>query len=85
MSIIAKFHIQSKMKVKVMGAGNSTTYGYHISGFPVHGGSKENDQFFHFTPGGKLELQVLNAAAADQLEPGDEVYVTIEKALPPVS
>lgn len=53
---------------------------YLIKGRPVHTGSPENEQYFQATPWGVLELGVLNKAAADQLEPGDEVFVTIEKA-----
>lgn len=44
---------------------------------PVSGGSPENDQFFRWTPGGKLELSVLNS---QHFEPGREYYVDLTPA-----
>jgi hypothetical protein len=72
MAIIAKFHIQSVAKVRGSDLNGKPCMSYSISGFPVYGGSKENENFFHATPGGKLELQVLNEDAGKQFEPGDE-------------
>jgi hypothetical protein len=47
---------------------------------PVFGDSEENKKFFAATPGGKLELNVVNPDAAEQLEVGQEYYIDITKA-----
>lgn len=48
---------------------------------PVTTGSKENEKMFEYTPGGKLELSVLNAKAAETFIPGNEYYIDISLAL----
>lgn len=78
--IKAKFKVLSKIKTESYDSKNQKpTFGYQLNAFPVYAGSEENDQYFNATPGGKLELLTLNKAAADQLEPGDEFYMTLEK------
>ncbi|MEH7249150.1 hypothetical protein V7114_20535 [Neobacillus niacini] len=42
---------------------------------PVTGGSDENKQFWQWTPTGKIELSMINHAAANQFEVGKEYYV----------
>lgn len=42
---------------------------------PVTGGSAENESFFHYTPWGKLEMGIVNPAAADFFTVGREVYL----------
>ncbi|TAN12917.1 MAG: hypothetical protein EPN34_03065 [Burkholderiaceae bacterium] len=42
---------------------------------PVTGGSSENDSFFRYTPGGLIQLSVVNDAAAAQFVLGAEYYV----------
>jgi hypothetical protein len=44
---------------------------------PVTTGSEENKSFFKYTPGGKLDLQIVNKDV--QFEPGAEYYVDITK------
>jgi hypothetical protein len=47
----------------------------NIELLPVTGGSEENKSFFKSTPNGKIELRVLNLAAAEMFEIGKEYYV----------
>ncbi len=42
---------------------------------PVTGGSAENESFFDYTPWGKLEMGIVNPAAADFFTVGREVYL----------
>jgi hypothetical protein len=42
---------------------------------PVVNGSVENEWFYAATPGGQIDLQVVNPAAAKQLEVGKSYYV----------
>jgi hypothetical protein len=47
---------------------------------PVTSGSKENEQFYKYTPGGAVSLSTVNEAAAAYFEPGKEYYVRFEAA-----
>lgn len=78
--VIAKFHISSKTKTMGYDPQGNKAPTYKIEGHAVYTGSEENNKFFNATPYGKLELGVLNKAAADQIEPGNDYYITIEKA-----
>lgn len=42
---------------------------------PVTGGSDENQRFFAWTPGGQLQLGLLNPEAWTQFELGKEYYL----------
>lgn len=44
---------------------------------PAYGESKENKEFFKYTPGGELNFYTVNKAAADQIEQGKEYYIDI--------
>ena len=46
-----------------------------VSLMPVTGGSEENAKFYDATPGGKIELGTVNAAALAHFEIGREFYV----------
>lgn len=46
-----------------------------ISLDPVINGSQENQEFFKWTPGGHIDLQVVNPAAAARFKQGTEYYV----------
>lgn len=48
---------------------------YH-QGDPAH----ENSKFWAASPSGKFELQVVNLAAVEDLEPGAEYYLEIRRA-----
>lgn len=80
MSILAKFVISEKVKTLISSHEGKPVYGYRIKGYPVYQGTEEEKEFFASTPSGNLELATINKAAADQVEPGDKVYITITKA-----
>lgn len=48
--------------------------------YPVHNGSKENETFYKWTPGGELRLEILNSDVAEQFNPGKEFYIDISEA-----
>ena len=54
---------------------------------PVTSGSKENEEFYKWTPGGQINLSTMNPAAAAQFVPGRVFYVDItpEDDAPPES
>lgn len=66
--------IRAKFKVDVI---SLTKDGASVTLTPVVSGSKENEQFYKWTPGGKLELYTVNRSISDQLFPGQEVYIDI--------
>lgn len=47
---------------------------------PVISGSKENEEFFRWTPSGEIKIGTINAAAAAQFVPGKEMYVDFTPA-----
>ena len=75
----AKFRCSAKTERENCG---STTFSLDF--YPVIGASEENKKFFSATPGGKLELHVVNHEAAKIFEPGKEYYVDITPAFVPV-
>lgn len=80
MSVRAKFKVQRK-ETSLMTVRNPETGEYeqkegttvHLS--PVTSGSKENEEFFYFTPGGQIQLGTINEDAAAQFALGTEFYV----------
>ncbi len=71
MSVRAKFKCESK---------TLTVNGAQVTLVPVTTGSKENEEFFKYTPYGKLEVGIINVEAAKQFEPGKEYYIDISLA-----
>lgn len=71
MEVIAKFRCES-----VTTEGDMS----QVRLCPVTSGSKENEEFFKYTPGGSIDLSVVNPEAAGQFEPGKEYFVTFTKA-----
>lgn len=61
---------------------NKTTeeYGYKLVFTPVTSGSKENEEFFKWTPSGRLEIGTVNQKAADELRTGFDYYLDITRA-----
>lgn len=47
---------------------------------PVVGGSPENESFFAATPGGQIELAIVNKSALLLFEIGEEYYVDFSRA-----
>ncbi len=75
-----------KVRAKFLCTGNGKV-GYSPEGVtsnitlqPVTGNSEENKDFFRWTPGGKIELSVVNPATAEQFEVGKEYYVDFTPA-----
>lgn len=46
----------------------------------VMSGSPENEEFFKYTPFGRLQLGIVNPPAFDQLEEGKDYYIDISPA-----
>jgi hypothetical protein len=66
LSVRAKFKCSSKT-----GHGDSST----VEFVPVYSGSAENESFYKATPGGSINLQVVNKNTADRFEVGKEYYI----------
>ena len=71
MSVRAKFTVKSVTHYQ---------NGANVLLEPVTGGSKENESFYKYTPGGKIELSTINPEAAKQFVPGKEMYVDFSPA-----
>ena len=74
MSVVAKFQVSSIIEDTY---GNGTT----VELRPVYGGSKENEEFFSFTPVGHISMFIKNELAAKQFHINEEYYVHFEKAV----
>jgi hypothetical protein len=46
----------------------------------VYTGSKENEQFFKWTPSGQIQMGIVNEAALGQFEVGKQYYVDFSPA-----
>ena len=76
MTVRAKFKVQSVTLTE----GRLAT----VVLLPVVGGSPENEQFYKYTPAGKIELSTVNSGAAAAFEPGGMMYVDFTRCeLPP--
>lgn len=71
MSVRAKFKVESI---------THNEHGAHVKLKPVFNGSKENESFYRYTPGGQIELSTVNAVAAEEFVPGEEFYVDFTRA-----
>lgn len=77
MKVIAKF----KCSEKRLNTEGKPEDGSHVTMVPVTGGSKENENFYKWTPSGAITLGTINETAAAQFIEGEEYYVTFEKAV----
>jgi hypothetical protein len=77
MKVKAKFicNTVSKHKFNKQDQGSTT-----VILTPVTHGSEENRDFWKYTPSGNLEMHINNEAAEKYFEPGEEYYLTFEKA-----
>lgn len=73
MNVRAKFRVSEKTE---------TESGFSVTLFPVTGGSAENEQFYKYTPGGKIELTTVNEAAASGFLVGCEYFADFTPAPP---
>lgn len=69
----AKFVVSYKSQPNDNGEG-------HVTLSPVYSGSEENKQFFAATPGGSIQLNVINPSAFAVFEHGKEFYVDFTEA-----
>lgn len=70
-AVRAKFRVESIIKRQS---------GSTIELWPVTSGSKENEQFYRYTPGGRIELSTVNDEAAKRFEVGKEYYIDFTPA-----
>jgi hypothetical protein len=77
MSVKAKFVCTnvSKQKWNKQDEGSTT-----VMLSPVTSGSDENNEFWQYTPSGRLEMTIKNEAAVKYFELGEEYYLTFDKA-----
>ncbi len=73
----AKFKVNS---ITRQGGWNGNKEVQTISLVPVTNGSEENAKFYAATPGGKIELSVVNQEVGSQFDIGDEFYIDFTKA-----
>ena len=64
--------VRAKFKVDEV---SQTVSGGNVVLSPVTSGSPENEQFFKWTPSGRLEMGTINPDAIKQFEPGKEFYI----------
>lgn len=81
MAVVAKFSV---------GSVEQFTYGSTVrlqAIMPADSDDKitrdENTRFWEATPNGRFEMTVNNPAAAEQFQPGDQWYLTFERAPKP--
>lgn len=66
--------IRCKFKVDSV---TNYAHGSQVVMRPVTEGSKENEAFYKWTPGGELKLETINEDAAALLKPGKDYYIDI--------
>lgn len=74
--VIAKFRVTEKRE----NTPGKPEEGHYITLVPVIGGSKENDEFYKWTPGGAISLGTVNPAASAAFVENAQYYVTFEAA-----
>jgi hypothetical protein len=72
---IAKFKVTNIEPYPNTPEGEATS-GFKVIMEPVTSGSLENENFFKWTPYGKIEMGIVNPACASTFEVGKEVLVT---------
>lgn len=69
--------VRAKFQVTEIKAGEE---GATVYLSPVTSGSRENEQFYKWTPGGQIILSTINSDAAAQFVVDDEFYVDFTHA-----
>lgn len=72
----AKFYVGSNVPNN---ATREEDKGNTITLYAVTSGSKENEEFYKWTPSGNIILSTINPNAAEQFEVGREFYVDFTK------
>lgn len=80
MSVRAKFFCSQKGEVASAPGTSDHNKNVNIVLNPVNGKSEENEQFFKYTPSGRIEISVVNPSAAAQFEVGKEYYIDFTPA-----
>lgn len=76
MTVRAKYKVSAKEST--LGSGKEEMVTIKMN--PVINGSKENEEFFKYTPAGEFRLGTLNKKAAEYFQLGEEYYVDFTKA-----
>lgn len=77
MKVTAKFLCQTVSKTKFSSQDQGSA---QVELTAVPGNSEENKEFWEYTPSGNLEMTIKNEAAEKYFEPGEEYFLTFEKA-----
>lgn len=64
-----------RAKFQVLSVDNRIGGAQNIEAQPVMSGSKENESFSKWTPGGHLKLQITNPDAQNFFKPGMEFFL----------
>jgi hypothetical protein len=70
--------VRAKFKVQSTATTESGTFATLV---PVISGSKENEEFFKYTPSGEIKIGTINPEAAKQFVPGKLFYVDFTEAV----
>lgn len=76
----AKFVVESITELPEAQAEGGPRVNSNISLRAVTNGSKENEQFFRWTPSANIQLNVVNPEAAKAFKQGQEFYVDFTPA-----
>lgn len=79
MGVVAKFHVNTVLHREYGGAEVQLS-AVHPQDDDDHVTRDENEKFFEATPQASLTMQITNAPAAEQFQPGQDFYVTFERA-----
>lgn len=79
-TVRAKFTVYSKTET---GSPNDPQVAIKLH--PVTCGSKENESFYKWTPGGFIDLSTVNKAASEAFKLGEEFYVDFTPAPKPAA
>jgi opacity protein-like surface antigen len=83
MTMRAKFKVQSITQQANWNKPGGSLYTLQLH--PVSSGSDENKKFFEATPGGQIQLSVVNEEIGKHFPIGAEVYVDFTPASPPAA
>lgn len=80
MNVRAKFYVAEKTLRSANQSIAKSDVAAVIVLQPVSSGSAENESFYRWTPGGRIELAVVKEETANQFELGAEYYIDFTKA-----